>query len=369
MKRLLPLYIVGLVSTFDDAAPQPGLVDAGSARRDDSQSWLDCQVNTDRYRQFCKLADRTVVLSEDVPVVLNGALTRLLTGEEVSDAWTPRLKFSAQWADSSRCWSLGPPTAELIVESGGGRVATLPLGLAERSLPLRADGGGRPLWTYEPTATGGRLVASFTLKDPSPAHYPDGRSPRPYPLECDIRVSNLHIAYELLLLLDERRHVDEQSDFLGQMMQIERTLHGFYVAREEQRLHYLAQAAATARQREAAPGQEPPPWADLGPTAQSTIIVLLYAAASEGLLPPFDGDDDAWDYFVAEFVPENGRLFEQALEIPKADPTPDVFLRRGRVVHHAGWANAQSFLNHAAQLAALTQRSEALRQLAEGNPS
>ncbi|HET6346345.1 MAG TPA: hypothetical protein VFH51_15535 [Myxococcota bacterium] len=367
MKRLLPLYILGLVTTFDDAASQANLVDASRNPQANPQSWLDCQVSTSRYRQFCKVAERKEVVSVDLAVKTDDALIRLLTGQEASDAFTPRLKFWAQWADSSRCWALGPPAAELTVESHGGRVARLPLGQAERSLPLREDGGGRPLWTYQPTATGARLVTTFSLKDPSPAPYPEGRSPRPYPLECDITVANLRMEYEPLLLRDEGRHVEEQAEVLAEMMQVERTLHGFYVERDERRLHYIAQVAAEARKRDAPAGQPPPPWQTLSEPAQGIIVVLLHAAASEGLLPPFEDDADAWDYFVAEFVPENDRLFEHPLELSKADPAPGAFLRRGRIVHHTGWSNAQSFLNHAAQLAALTQRSEALRQLMQGS--
>jgi hypothetical protein len=182
-------------------------------------------------------------------------------------------------------------------------------------------------------------------------------------------VSDLRIGFDPLLLHDELRHIQGQAQVVGQLMRTEIALHGFYLERAETQLRYLARAATAARRREAEAGGGPPPWEQLTSGARETVVTLLHAAAEEGLLGPFGSDAEAWTYFLAEFVPAYPDLLDDASQGDGEAPRAEPFLRAGRIVHRAGWSNAQSFAKHAADLAALTRRVEALRLLAQGGQS
>lgn len=333
-----------------------------------SESWMDCTVVKERFKQYCRLSAR----SQPVGLTVHGVadaedmLGALSDDPNISDALVPRVHLTVRWEGNPRCWSLGPPTKQLVVTANGSEVGSFAVGVSQLTFPLRSN-SKVPLWSGSTVGPGEiRIETILGLRDNEPSPHPDGRSPVPYPLACDIRVSNARLAYDAERVNESLASLRSINQVQARLLRKEKMLHGEYHRGRTASLCFIDHTARMLAQTEARmSGRESITWAELSNASRTEVSNLILDAAAEQLLPGASvrEEDDAWEYFYKTFSTTEARSCKP---VPNVDlePSKDVFTHEGQVIHFTGWVNADNYERDLETNAQLKQRIALLESVA-----
>jgi hypothetical protein len=307
-----------------------------------SISWLDCSVQTQRFKQYCKISDRTQALALSLPgPALDAAIEGLIRGgKDAQPALIPHLRLTGEWESNPRCWSAKAPSGALQVVSGGHVLGALHVGINTFDQPL-LGAANEPLWTFERHDSHVVLQSHFKIVDPAPSPFADGRSPQPLPLICDVRISQMRVEYDGQAVTQALAQTQRRLSEKVRLLRKERILHATLAHGQTAggcHLWDIAQSLLSAERRHrASPWLT---WDGLSAGTRQQIVDMVIDAVDASVLPAAAAHD-SWQYFITHLSQQprgcRGKLEEQ-------EPNAEIFEDgRGTVRNHLGWHNAVDY--------------------------